>query len=80
MKKNRYVQIIDAIFFKYYSEGATKVPFQRSDIIEAAKKLGIKLPKNVGDVIYSFRYRSDLIFPRFFGHSIKLGCHSLQLK
>ena len=25
-----------------------------------AKKLGIKLPKNLGDLIYSFRYRSDL--------------------
>jgi len=22
----------------------------------------------------------EVIFPRFFGHSIKLGCHSLQLK
>lgn len=60
MKKNRYVQIIEEIFSKYYSEGSTRVPFQRSDIIEAAKKLRIKLPKNVGDLIYSFRYRSDL--------------------
>jgi len=60
LKKNRYVQIIEAIFFKHYTEGAISVPFQRSDIIEVAKKLKIKLPKNLGDVIYSFRYRSDL--------------------
>lgn len=60
MKKNRYVQIIEAIFFKYYTEGDERVPFRRSDIVEAANKLAIKLPKNVGDVIYSFRYRSEL--------------------
>jgi hypothetical protein len=60
LKKNRYVQIIEAIFFKYYSEGNTRVPFHRSDIVEAANQLGIKLPKNIGDVIYSFRYRTDL--------------------
>lgn len=60
MKTNRYLQIIEEIFFKYYTEDATSVAFERSDIIEAAKKLKIKLPKNIGDVIYSFRYRSDL--------------------
>lgn len=60
MKKNRYNQIIEAIFFKYYSEGAIKVLFDRTDIIEAANQLQIKLPKNLGDVIYSFRYRTDL--------------------
>ncbi len=60
MKKNRYTQIIEAIFFKYYSEGDTKVPFHRADIVEVANQLGIKLPKNLGDVIYSFRYRTDL--------------------
>lgn len=60
MGKNRYIQIIEAIFFKYYSEGDTKVLFDRSDIIGAANKLKIKLPKNLGDVIYSFRYRADL--------------------
>ncbi len=63
MKKNRYIQIIEEIFFKNYTKGATTVPFKRSDIIEAAEKLGIKLPKNLGDVIYSFRYRSDLPEP-----------------
>src|SRR4030042_441455 len=86
MKKNRYVQIIESIFFKYYSEGATRVPFQRSDIIEAAKKLGIKLPKNVGDLIYSFRYRSDLPqsllakirYNRLVDIFTGLTCYSLQ--
>jgi hypothetical protein len=58
--KNRYTQIIEAIFFKHYREGATEVPFERDDIIQAASELGIELPKNIGDVIYSFRYRTEL--------------------
>lgn len=59
-KANRYLQIIESIFFKHYREGATEVPFERSDLIKSAGKLDIKLPKNLGDVIYSFRYRTGL--------------------
>jgi hypothetical protein len=59
-EKNRYAQIIEAIFHKYYRTGAKEVPFERSDIIQAAEDLGIKLPKNLGDVLYSFRYRAQL--------------------
>ncbi len=58
--QNRYSQIIDKIFAQYYKKGATKVPFERSDIIQAAQELGIKLPKDLGDVLYSFRYRAML--------------------
>lgn len=59
-KKNRYAQIIEAIFLKYYRPGADEVPFERSDIVQVAEDLGIKLPKNLGDVLYSFRYRAEL--------------------
>ncbi len=34
--------------------------FEREDLETAAKDLAIKLPKNLGDVIYSFRYRTAL--------------------
>ena len=37
-----------------------EVPFEREEMETVAKKLGIKLPKNLGDLIYSFRYRSAL--------------------
>lgn len=57
---NRYEQIILKIFEKYYQEGVEEVPFMREDIEEAARHLSIDLPKNVGDVIYSFRYRALL--------------------
>jgi len=58
--KNRYAQLIENIFFKYFNEGADVVPFSRIDIEQAAIELNIDLPKNLGDVVYSFRYRSLL--------------------
>jgi hypothetical protein len=58
--KNRYTQIIEWIFGKYYQEGAKELIFDRNDIIQAAKELEIQLPKNIGDLLYSFRYRTSL--------------------
>ncbi|MFN0159539.1 MAG: DNA methyltransferase [Bacteroidota bacterium] len=57
---NRYSQIIERIFLTNYKKGATEVPFAREEIGHIAKKLSITLPKNLGDIIYSFRYRADL--------------------
>ena len=57
---NRYAQIIEQIFFAHYVPGSREVVFEREDIERAATALGIKLPKNLGDVIYSFRYRGTL--------------------
>lgn len=59
-KKNRYVQLIEAVFHKAYQPGALEVEFRREDLVRCARSLGIRLPKNVGDVIYSFRYRTSL--------------------
>jgi hypothetical protein len=55
---NRYARIIERIFFANYREGATAVTFERSDLERAAKEVRVKLPKNLGDVIYSFRFRA----------------------
>lgn len=57
---NRYVRIIEVIFHSRFKSGADEVAFKRDDIVQAAKKLGIKLPKNLGDVLYSFRFRTPL--------------------
>lgn len=57
---NRYSQIIEQLFFAHYKEGASKVCFAREEIEPIARKLKIKLPKNLGDLIYSFRYRTPL--------------------
>ncbi len=58
--QNRYTQIIEQIFLGHFKKGMTEIPFARNEIERVAKKLSIVLPKNLGDIIYSFRYRSSL--------------------
>ena len=58
--KNRYAAIIEAIFLAKHKRGQREVAFERQDIIAFASKLRIGLPKNLGDLIYSFRYRTAL--------------------
>ncbi len=58
--RNRYSALIDRIFFSHYTSGITEFGFDRTEIAQVAEELGIELPKNLGDVIYSFRYRVDL--------------------
>jgi len=53
---NRYARIIEKIFAAHYSADATSFVFERDEITHAAAELEIKLPKNLGDVLYSFRY------------------------
>ena len=59
-KANNYAQIVEKIFFDRYRPGMTEIEFERDDIPDAAQKLGLPRPKNVGDVIYSFRFRRSL--------------------
>ncbi|NPV55606.1 MAG: endonuclease [Anaerolineae bacterium] len=59
-EKNRYVQLIESIFFEKFKEGDSEITFSRDEIVQMAEKLKIVLPKNLGDVVYSFRYRTDL--------------------
>lgn len=60
LKPNRYQAIIARVFFDHYVDGATEFEFTRSEFVAIAESLKIALPKNVGDLIYSFRYRNDL--------------------
>lgn len=57
---NRYAQILSRIFLSRHRAGDAEVAFEREDMERAAQELGIKLPKNLGDVVYSFRYRVSL--------------------
>lgn len=59
-KTNRYTVLIQTIFVERYAPNASEVLFDRSDIVDAAQRLGIELPKNLGDLVYTFRYRADL--------------------
>ncbi len=58
--QNRYEAIIERIFRDHYKKSETRFSFRREEIEAVAEKLNIKLPKNIGDLIYSFRYRAQL--------------------
>ena len=57
---NRYQALIADIFSRFHKKGLTVIPFTRDELIATAAKLEIALPKNLGDVLYSFRYRNPL--------------------
>lgn len=63
-EQNRYRALVEHIFFDpafgAYQPGKTSVAFQREDLERAAIALNIQLPKNLGDVLYSIRYRMSL--------------------
>ncbi len=46
-KSNLYKILIEKIFFDRYASGATEVPFERSDIEDTARAMGVALPKNI---------------------------------
>ncbi|MGC8540335.1 MAG: endonuclease [Phycisphaerae bacterium] len=57
---NAYARIIESIFAKKFRPGSRRIEFARTDIEKSAAFLKIPLPKNLGDLIYSFRYRQAL--------------------
>ena len=59
-KPNRYSAIIGTIFDRHYEPGKTQFEFSREEFVEIARSLSIDLPKNLGDTIYSFRFRTAL--------------------
>jgi len=56
----RYAKLIERVFLDHYIQGVREVIFQREDLVKTAVKLGVRLPRNLGDIIYSFRYRATL--------------------
>ncbi len=58
--QNRYAALLENIFLRHYTTGAVVVPFSREELATTAQKLKIDVPANLGDVVYSFRYRNEL--------------------
>lgn len=58
--KSRYAAIIERIFNSRFKPGMTHLDFKRDELVTIARQLRLTLPKNLGDLIYSFRYRSAL--------------------
>ena len=59
-KKNAYSAILSHIFHNGYKPGIEKIPFSRDEIVSSADKLNVPQPKNLGDVMYAYRYRKAL--------------------
>ena len=59
-QKNVYTAIIEQIFHSKYKPGKREVDFEREELVTAANELKIDLPKNLGDLVYSLRYRAGL--------------------
>lgn len=59
-KSAQYAPIIIHIFQKYWNEGTDGFEFHRDELVEAAEALKVARPDNLGDVIYSFKFRRPL--------------------
>ncbi|MFT3745518.1 MAG: hypothetical protein QM785_14650 [Pyrinomonadaceae bacterium] len=59
-RQNRYTQIIETIFFRYFKQGVFEFEFEREEFRTTAEALNIRPPDNLGDIPYTYRYRSPL--------------------
>lgn len=68
---NKYAQIIEEVFKSHWKKSLQEIEFTRREFETSAKRLGIALPKNLGDILYTFRYRADL--PKSISNTAKAG-------
>ena len=61
-----YADVITRVFNKHYVKELRRFEFARKDLEDAMRDMGVELPgdekiiaKNIGDIIYSFRFRRD---------------------
>jgi len=59
-KGNRYALLIERAFFDHYHDGDRVVRFDRDELPKIAEQLGVARPDNLGDIVYTFRYRRKL--------------------
>jgi len=56
-RPNRYKILIERLFFNHWSEGTADFEFARDELESVATSLDMKLPKNLGDILYALRFR-----------------------
>jgi hypothetical protein len=59
-KPIQYKPIIAHIFQKHWTKGISQFEFDRDELIEAAEAIGVERPDNLGDNIYTFKFRTAL--------------------
>ncbi len=69
--ESKYDKIIETVFFKNYS-GNLRVSFDREELAQACKHLNIPRIKNLGDIVYSYRFRRNL--PKKINGTASSGC------
>ncbi len=57
---NRYEAVISAIFQEHFKPGSDRFEFTRDAFVATAAALGLQAIKNLGDIIYSFKFRRPL--------------------
>ena len=57
---SRYNAIIESIFFDHYREGLSEFEFARSELESIAQTFRDDRSRNLGDVLYTFRFRKAL--------------------
>lgn len=60
MPSNRYSALIEAVFLRHFKSAEQAFEFGREELTEVAQASELSVPKNLGDAIYSFRYRNEL--------------------
>jgi hypothetical protein len=58
--QNRYAAIIEKIFQDKFQTERRVIDFEREEIVRVGEELRINLPKNLVDVVYSFRFRAAM--------------------
>jgi hypothetical protein len=56
-RPNRYKILIDRVFFSHWTEGIAEFEFARDELETTAVEMEMKLPKNLGDILYALRFR-----------------------
>lgn len=56
-KTAQYDSIIVHIFQRHWKKGTEEFEFHRDEMVEAATAAAVDRPDNLGDVIYSFKFR-----------------------
>lgn len=59
-KAGMYAAVIERLFFSRYEAGKTTLDFDRTELDSTARELGLDVAKNLGDLVYSFKYRRPL--------------------
>ena len=57
---NKYDRVIERVFLNNYKPGDIRVAFNREELVDACNELNFERIKNIGDITYTYRFRSEL--------------------